>query len=157
MKRRILLILAPLALAVLALLPGAPALAAEPVKITADNFTLDQASNAGTFTGSVVIDRTGLTIWADKVVVIYGEGGENDIDSITATGAVRIKTAAQEATGGRATFDPLTQILKLTDNVRVLNAQGQVSGPELTINLASQTSTFKGGQGGRVTGVFTPQ
>ena len=141
----------------LALLLAAPALASEPVKITADNFTIDQASKLGTFTGSVVITRTNLTIWANKVVVTYGKGGENDIDNITATGAVRIKTPAQEATGGRATFDPLTQILKLTENVTVLNAQGKVSGPELTINLASQTSTFEGGKGGRVTGVFTPQ
>lgn len=141
----------------LALLLAAHALAAEPVKITADNFTIDQTNKLGTFTGSVVITRTNLTIWANKVVVTYGKGGENDIDNITATGAVRIKTPAQEATGGRATFDPLTQILKLTDNVTVLNAQGKVSGPELTINLASQTSTFEGGKGGRVTGVFTPQ
>jgi lipopolysaccharide export system protein LptA len=144
-------------LALLLLLGAAPALAADPVKITADNFTVDQANNAGTFSGSVVITRTGLTIWANKVVVIYGKGGEDDIDSVTATGAVRIKTPAQEATGGRATYDPLTQILKLTDNVKVLNAQGQVSGPELTINLGTQTSKFEGGKGGRVTGVFTPQ
>jgi len=110
----------------LALLLAAPVVAAEPVKITADNFTVDQGNKSGTFTGSP-------------------------------TGAVRINTPAQEATGGRATFDPLTQILKLTENVTVLNAQGKVSGPELTINLASQTSTFEGGKGGRVTGVFTPQ
>ncbi|MBN9308126.1 MAG: lipopolysaccharide transport periplasmic protein LptA [Devosia sp.] len=146
-----------LALALALLLLAAPVVAAEPVKITADNFTVDQGNKSGTFTGSVVITRTNLTIWANKVVVTYGKGGESDIDTITATGAVRIKTPAQEATGGRATFDPLTQILKLTENVTVLNAQGKVSGPELTINLASQTSTFEGGKGGRVTGVFTPQ
>ena len=33
---------------------------------------------------------------------------------------------------------------------------GTMSGPELTINLASNTSVFKGSEGGRVTGVFTP-
>jgi lipopolysaccharide export system protein LptA len=150
MKRLIPLVLA-LALAT------APTLAAEPVNITADSFTIDQSNRNGTFSGSVVITRTGLTIWADKVVVTYGKGGENDIDNITATGSVRIKTPNQEATGGRATFDPLSQILRLTENVHVLNAQGKVSGPELTINLATQTSTFQGGKGGRVTGTFTPQ
>jgi lipopolysaccharide export system protein LptA len=146
--------LIPLAIALLLALP---AIAAEPVNITADNFTIDQGNRSGTFSGSVVIKRTGLTIWANTVVVTYGKGGENDIDKITATGSVRIKTPAQEATGGRATFDPLTQILRLTENVHVLNAQGKVSGPELTINLANQTSTFQGGNGGRVTGTFTPQ
>ncbi|MDB5539715.1 MAG: LptA [Devosia sp.] len=140
-----------------ALLLALPAVAAEPVKVTADGFTIDQNNKNATFSGNVVITRTGLTLWADKVVVIYGSGGEGDIDSLTATGQVRIKTSTQEATGSKATFDPDSQVLRLTDNVTVVNAQGTVSGPELTINLQTGNSVFKGSKGGRVTGVFTPQ
>ncbi len=133
------------------------ALAAEPVKVTADTFTIDQSSRDATFTGNVVITRGTLTIWADEVVVAYGGGGESDIDSLTASGHVRIKMPTQEATGDRATFDPDTQIVRLSDNVSVVSAQGRMSGPELTINLATNSTSFKGGKGGRVTGVFTPQ
>ena len=79
------------------------------------------------------------------------------MQSLTATGNVRIKTADQDATGGQAVFDPDSQILRLTQNVTVKNAQGTVNGPELIINLATDTSTFRGSEGGRVTGVFTPQ
>lgn len=134
-----------------------PAAAAEPVNVSADDFTIDQASNNAIFAGNVVITRTGLTLWADKVVVIYGSGGESDIDSLTASGNVRIKTDNQDATGAEATFNPDTQILRLSGDVTVVNAQGKLNGPELTIDLATNKSVFKGNKGGRVTGVFTPQ
>jgi lipopolysaccharide export system protein LptA len=134
-----------------------PAAAAEPVNVAADDFTIDQGNSNATFTGNVTITRTGLKLWADKVVVLYGSGGQSDIDSLTATGNVRIKTDSQDATGAKATFDPDTLILRLSGNVTVVNAQGKLSGPELTINLKTNSSVFKGNEGGRVTGVFTPQ
>lgn len=140
-----------------ALLLALPAVAAEPVKVTADDFVIDQNASNATFTGNVVITREGLTLWADKVVVLYGSGGQSDIESLVATGSVRIKTPSQEATGRQANFDPGTMVLVLSDNVTVVNAQGTVSGPQLTINLDTGNSVFKGNEGGRVTGVFTPQ
>ena len=138
-------------------LAALPVVAAEPVNVSADDFTIDQNNNNATFSGNVVITRTGLSLWADKVVVLYGSGGQSDIDSLTATGNVRIKTDSQDATGAKATFDPDTLILKLSGNVTVVNAQGRLNGPELTISLATNSSVFKGSEGGRVTGVFTPQ
>lgn len=136
-----------------------PALAVDPVKVTADSMDLDDLSKNAVFSGNVVITRTGMTVWADKVVVTYGSAGQTDIDSLTATGNVKIKTPDQTATGRQAVFDPVTQILTLSDNVTVTNEQGTVQGPELTINLATNRSTFRGSesQGGRVTGVFTPR
>jgi lipopolysaccharide export system protein LptA len=146
------------ALAFALMLGISPASAAgTPVKITADNFTIDQSSNHATFTGKVVITRGSMTMWAEKVLVRYGTGGESDIDELEATGGVRIKTTGQEATGNRAVFTPDNSTVKLTGDVKVKNAQGTMNGPELTINLAKNTSVFKGSAGGRVTGVFTPQ
>ena len=128
-----------------------------PIEVTADKFTVDEANNEAVFDGSVVISREGLDMRAQTVRISYGEGGQTDIRSLVATGNVRIRAAGQDATGDRATFDPRTQILKLTGNVRVSSVQGTVSGPDLTIDLARNTSVFSGGSGGRVTGVFTPQ
>ena len=145
-------------LTLLFILVASPVLAAgTPVKITADTFVIDQATNKATFTGAVVITRGAMTMWADKAVVNYGTGGEGDIDGLDATGNVRIKTTGQEATGRRAIFTPDNSTVRLTGNVKVKNASGTMSGPELTINLASNSSVFKGSEGGRVTGVFTPQ
>lgn len=149
-------LLALLTLLALALAHAALA-AGTPVKVTADNFTIDQTSGQATFTGNVVIVRSDLNMWADKVVVRYGTGGPGDIDALEATGHVRIKTTGQEATGQRAVFDPDSSILRLTDDVTVVSEQGTVKGPELVINLATDNSVFKSNGGSRVTGVFTPQ
>lgn len=154
MKRPVRFLLA----ALLALCAAAPVLAQSlPVEVTADTFTVDESKKEAVFSGSVVITRQGLDMRAAKVTITYGEGGQTDIRELVATGNVRIRAAGQDATGDRATFDPRTQILKLSGNVRVTSAQGTVSGPDLTIDIARNTSVFTGGSGGRITGVFTPQ
>jgi lipopolysaccharide export system protein LptA len=135
-----------------------PVLAAEnPVKVTADTFVVDQNAATATFSGNVVVIRDDLTVWADKVEVRYGKGGIQDIETLVASGHVKLKTTDQEAVGATATFSPKTQILKLSGNVTVTNSSGTLNGPELVLNLAEQTTVFSSKGGGRVTGVFTPQ
>jgi lipopolysaccharide export system protein LptA len=129
--------------------------AADAVKITADTFVVDDNKKVATFTGKVVVTRTSLTVWAPKVIVDYGDGGPSNIKSFVASGGVRIKTADQDATGDRAVYDPVSQTLRLTGNVKVVSSTGTVGGPDLLIDLETNISTFTGGKsGGRVTGVF---
>jgi lipopolysaccharide export system protein LptA len=148
---RILLVLLALALTAL------PAAAQNPVEITADHFTINEETQEAVFTGNVVVIHPSVTVWAPKVVVIYGEGGTSDIESFVASGDVKLETDEQTATGERAVFDPAASTLRLTGNVVVVNATGTVKGPELLVDLETNTSTFIGGEGGRVTGVFTSQ
>lgn len=128
-----------------------------PVQITADRFTVDEKADEAVFTGNVVVVRRAMTVWADRVVVNLGEGGPEDIRDFVATGNVRIKTETQDARGGRAVFNPDTQLMRLTENVRVTNSSGTVSAPELVVNLETNQTVFTGSGGNRVTGVFTPQ
>ncbi len=134
-----------------------PALAQAQVTITADTFVVDEANSEAIFTGNVEVVREGLLVWADKVVADYSGGGMEDIKSFTATGNVRLKTDDQDATGDRAIFDPATQILRLLGDVTVINAAGTLNGAELRVDLSDNTSVFTGGNGGRVTGVFSTQ
>jgi lipopolysaccharide export system protein LptA len=147
--------LSALALA-LALTAASPA-ATAPVEISANEFTVEESASKATFTGEVVVKRTGMTLWAAKVVVNYGTGGPSNIKNFVASGGVRLKTPDQTATGDRAEYDPKTQILRLTGNVTITNASGTMSGPQLVLDLANNTTTFSAKGGGRVTGVFTPQ
>jgi lipopolysaccharide export system protein LptA len=141
------------------LVVAAPALAqsGKPVRITADSFVIDDRGGEAVFSGAVVVSREGLTVKADKVTVSYGSGGPEDIRRFVATGRVAVSTAGQEATGGRAEFDPRSQRLRLTENVKVVNSAGTVSASELVVDLKANRTTFSGTGGGRVTGVFTPQ
>lgn len=151
---RMRLAVAGLAVAIVLAL-AAPAAAQNRVQVTADTFVVDQQQSEATFSGNVVVTRPDLTVWADEVLVTF-EGQMENIRHVTATGKVRLKTATQEATGDRASFAPDSQVLRLSGNVTVINASGTVSGPELVLDLANNTSTFSSGGGGRVTGVFTP-
>lgn len=150
-----------LLLALIVVLAGTGAVLAQAgggqIKVTGDTFVIDEAKGEATFTGNVEIVRAGLTVWAQKVVIEYGAGGPEDVQTFVATGRVRLKTKDQDATGDRATFDPRTQLLHMTGNVVVVNATGTLTGPELTVNLADNSTVFQGGKGGRVTGVFSTQ
>jgi lipopolysaccharide export system protein LptA len=140
------------------LLSGVAQAAPDPVKITGDTFVVDDSNHTATFTGKVVVVRTKLNVWANKVVVDYGDGGPSDIKSFIATGHVRIKTPDQDATGDQAVYDPNTQLLHLTGNVIVVNSTGTVGSSELVVNMLTNTSTFTSSKkGGRVSGVFTPK
>jgi len=128
-----------------------------PIKVTGDSFMIDEAQGKATFTGNVEIIRAGLTVWAREVVIEYGAGGPEDVQTFVATGRVRLKTKDQDATGDRAVFDPNTQLLVMTGNVVVVNATGTLTGPKMTVNLSDNSTVFEGSKGGRVTGVFSTQ
>ena len=145
-----------LVIALLVLLAAAvPALAQSRVQVDADTFVIDQAASEATFTGNVVVARSDLKLWADRVLVTF-EGDMENVKLVTATGRVRLKTATQDATGERATFAPDSQILRLTGNVTVVRDTGTLNGPELVVDLANNITTFSATSGGRVTGVFSP-
>ena len=135
----------------------APVAAQQPVNITADQFTVDEKTKQAVFTGNVVVVHPSVTVHANKVEAIYGEGGASDIESFVATGAVTLDTPDQKATGERAVFNPGDQLLRLTGNVKVTNPSGTVDSSELVVNLATNVSTFTSNGNDRVTGVFTSQ
>jgi lipopolysaccharide export system protein LptA len=151
MLRRLGLVLSALLLLIV------PALAQQPVEITADSFTVDETTREAVFEGNVVVVHPTVSVWAPKVVAVYGDGGTSDIESFIASGGVRLKTADQDATGERAVFTPGDQLLRLTGNVRVIQPSGTVDAGELVVNLETNVSTFTSGGSGRVTGVFTSQ
>jgi lipopolysaccharide export system protein LptA len=145
---------------ILCLLLGAapaPDAGKQPVKVTADTFVISETGKEATFNGNVVVVHPRVTVWAAKVVAIYGTGGTSDIQSFVASGSVKLQTKDQTATGDQAVFDPKTQLLHLTGHVLVVNDSGKVNSPELVVDLKKNKSTFTGGKAGRVTSVFTPQ
>lgn len=132
-----------------------PALAQGRVEVTGDSFVVDEAASQSVFSGNVVVNHPNVKVWASTVEVQYGSGGPSDIKSFVARGRVKLETKDQVATGDLAVFDPKTQILKLTGNVKVTNASGTVDAPALSVDIKNNKSTFTGTKGGRVTGVFT--
>lgn len=144
------------ALVLVASVSATLAQATDPVEISADSLVIEESSKQATFEGNVVVLRTGLRVTADRVVVVYGTGIE-DIQRFDAIGNVRIETEGQTASGDRAEFDPANQMLRLTGNVTVQNSAGTMGGAELVVDLRTNDTVFKAGDGQRVTGTFTPK
>ena len=135
-------------------LNGAPGLAQGQVEIVGDSFVISETKNTATFTGNVVIKQSGLTVWADKVVILYGAGGASDIETLKAIGHVRIETETQMVTGDTGEYDPQARVMRVVGNVVTTNESGTVKGPELLVNFATNTTEFVQQNGNRVTGVF---
>lgn len=124
------------------------------VEITGDTFVVAETQSTATFTGNVIIKQPGLTVWANKVVIAYGAGGASDIKTLSAFGNLRIKTPDQTVTGNNGVYDPKARVMRVTGDVVTTSSSGTVTGPELLVNFATNTTEFVRREGGRVTGVF---
>jgi lipopolysaccharide export system protein LptA len=132
-----------------ATLPGA-----DKVSITGDHFAVDDAKHEAVFSGKVVVTQKEVTVHADKVTALFGEGGSSSINTFEASGNVVLITKDQTATGKLAVFEPKTHTLVLTGNVVVTNKTGRVESDKLVVDLSTKKSVFTS-KGGRVTGVFS--
>ncbi len=102
--------------------------------------------------------QPGLKVWANEVIVYYGDNGPSDIKSLEAIGQVKIEQPEQTAFSDRGTYDPKTEILKLFGNVRVVNDSGTITGSELIVDIKNGTSKFPASKDGkRVTAIFSTQ
>ncbi|MCF6344402.1 MAG: lipopolysaccharide transport periplasmic protein LptA, partial [Devosiaceae bacterium] len=128
------------------------------IVITSDDFSVEESSSRAVFTGNVIIVQPDLKVWANKVIVYYGENGPSDIKSLEVIGKVKIKQPEQTAFSDRGVYDPKTEILKLFGNVKVVNDSGTITGAELIVDIKNGTSRFPASQNGkRVTAIFSTQ
>jgi len=126
------------------------------IKITSDQFIVNETSSSATFTGNVIIKQPDLIVYANKVVVHYGAGGPSDLKDFEAIGGVKIVQPEQTAKADRGVYNPKSKILTLYDNVAVTNESGTIMGSELIIDTISGISKFPSqSDGGRVTAVFS--
>jgi len=126
------------------------------IKITSDQFVVNENSSSATFTGNVIIKQPDLVVYANKVIVHYGAGGPSDLKDFEAIGDVKIVQSEQTAKANRGVYNPKTKILTLYDNVAVTNESGTITGSELIIDTISGISKFPSqSDGGRVTAVFS--
>lgn len=133
-----------------------PGASSAPVEITADLFEIDTTGRQAVFSGNVVVSQTGFTLWSERLIVTYGEGGRSDLQFLSSPGRARIAYGGQTASGDSAEFDVAGRVLRISGNVEVEGPVGNFAGPLLVIDFARGTTSFRGGGGGRVTGTFTP-
>lgn len=117
----------------------------KPVEITSDMLSVDQAQKTATFSGHVLVTQGELKLASETLGVIYVEGNQSKIDTLTASGGVTLTTPAETATADKATYDMTHSQLTLTGNVTLVQGGNRMSGQTLVVDLKAGTGHMDGG------------
>lgn len=139
----------------------------DPIEIEADELEVLDADNVAIFRGSVVVVQGTATLRTRELRVHYQEGGDGAIGPtsnqglrlLEAMGAVEIRSDDQFASGDRAEFDFIAELITLTGDVLLQQGENLVRGQRLTVDLNTRESRLDSAPSsgtGRVTGVFVP-
>ncbi|WP_134725195.1 lipopolysaccharide transport periplasmic protein LptA [Paracoccus luteus] len=131
---------------------GSRADTSAPVEMTADTLTVDQSGGQAVFTGNVLIGQGEMRLSADKVTVTYAAGGQQKIQSLTATGGVTLVNGPDAAEAAEAVYDVATGNVTLTGDVVMTQGRNVLSGERMLVNLADGTAQVQG----RVRSVLQP-
>jgi lipopolysaccharide export system protein LptA len=118
----------------------------QPVEITSDSLSVDQATNTATFRGSVVVGQGMLRLAADAVEVQYGEGpdGATSVEEIRASGSVTVTNGEEAAEGALAVYRVEAGTIEMAGDVIVTQGPNAVSGDRLSIDLTGGLATIEG-------------
>ncbi|RJE80810.1 lipopolysaccharide transport periplasmic protein LptA [Paracoccus sp. JM45] len=123
-----------------------------PVEVASDNLTVNQTDGSALFSGNVVIGQGEMRLAADEVTVQYAEGGQNRIQTMTATGNVTLVSGEDAAEAQRAVYHVENGNVVLTGNVLLTQGRNVLSGDRITVDLASGSAQVNG----RVRSVLQP-
>lgn len=117
----------------------------QPVEVTADSLTVDQASGEAVFSGNVIVVQGGLRMAAGMVRIVYGtNGGEREVREVIATGGVLVTRGTDAAEGTQARFDVASSLLTLTGDVLVTQGPTAIAGDRMVVNMRTGNGSVDG-------------
>lgn len=123
-----------------------------PVEVTAETLRVDQATGKATFTGKVLIGQGAMRLSAETVTVTYAAGGQQQIQSLDASGGVTLVNGPDAAEAQAAVYDVKSGRIVLTGDAIVTQGQSVLAGDKIEVNLADGTASVAG----RVRSVLQP-
>ena len=117
----------------------------EPVEVTADDLTIDQATGEAVFSGNVLIVQGDLRMAAGQVRILYDGGeGAGDVREVIASGGVLVTRGVEAAEGAEARYDVASARLTLSGNVLVTQGNTAVAGDRLVVNMRTGNGQITG-------------
>jgi lipopolysaccharide export system protein LptA len=134
-----------------------------PVDVAADRIEVQDRADRAIFSGNVVVRQAQLTLAAPRLTVAYSQAGGIEIERLTASGGVTVRSPSETARGQYAIYDTGDRLITLLGGVTLTRGSSQVRGGRLVLDLDTGRAVMDGGsspagtstQGGRVTGTFT--
>jgi len=115
-----------------------------PITIKSNELSADNKGKTAVFTGKVVAKQGDVTIFADKVVINYGEE-KGEVEKIEADGNVRIIQENSVGTSSHAVYENREGRMTLTGNPRVMQGKDTLSGSIITYYVDEDRSVVTGG------------
>ena len=121
---------------------SSPFTSSKPVKITAESLEADNKKNTVTFKGNVVAKQGDMVIMADTMTVDYEK--EGGINTVQASGNVKMSQADRVATGTRIVFYNPEQKIVMTGNPKIWQGDNLISCDKITVLLEQDRIFFEG-------------
>ncbi len=119
----------------------------QPVEITSEELSLDQAAGSATFEGNVIVGQGDLVLTSDRMVVEYGpnaDTGANEIKVIRLYGGVTFVGPTEAAEARDAVYTLADETIVLIGNVLVTQGATALSADRMDYNLRSGAGTMTG-------------
>jgi len=135
----------------------------DPITITADNLEYQYKDGVIVYRGNVLAVQGEVKVRSNELRIILaksqddgnasasktaadlGDTSASKVQSVVATGKVRIDQGTRWAVGGKATFDQSNRTLVLTENPVLHDGPNEVSGDRVVVYLDQSRSVVEGG------------
>ncbi|GLQ35498.1 protein-glutamate methyltransferase [Amylibacter marinus] len=124
-------------------LSSTPHDASQPVEVTADSLTVDQASRTAVFSGSARVGQGAMRLGADQIQVTYSDTA-SEISKVSATGSVVFTNGAENAEADRANYDVAKGLLIMQGNVLLLQGGNAFSADTLELDVLNNSANLTG-------------
>jgi len=116
-----------------------------PTIITSESLTADNKAKTALFTGSVVAKKADTTIYSDRMLVYYSEGGSgSNIDKMEADGNVKLVRGDRVVTSGKMVYyagtDKTDERAIFTESPRAAEGKNVVTGTKMTYYMKDDRS-----------------
>lgn len=118
-----------------------------PLEIVAARSDWNLRERTAVFDQDVVVTRGDVTLTCTHLDVRYA--GTEQIETVVATGSVRVLRGARQATADRAELDGKTGRVTLTGNPRLGEGASELVGDTITLWLDDERATCEGAAGGK--------
>lgn len=115
----------------------------QPVEVTADNLSVDQATGTAIFEGNVLIGQGEMRLSATRVKVVYRSAGQG-IQRLEATGGVTLVSGPDAAEAERADYDIDKGTIVMTGNVLLAQGPSAISAERMSVRLSDGTAQMSG-------------
>ena len=128
----------------------------QPIEITSQQLEVLQQQRQSIFTGDVVAKQGEMTLFAEKLVVVF-QKDQDQVERLEAVGGVRVLQLDRIATAEKAVFYQKEESLVLSGNAEVTQGRNKISGDEITLFLQENRTLIKSSEKKRVRAVIIPE